>query len=199
MRFGRTILLTTFISILAIMAGCTQGTSEARLAQIDSLLERKLYDSARAELSRIAPSDLKSEEDIAHYNLQKTNLCFRNGEVLPNDSMIDISIKHYRQNGDKKKLALSLYIKGRLQHKRNETKNALRNLLEAAGIAKDTDDDALKAKIYANLAYFNKRLGENRYALQHIKQALIYAEKSSMTKTLSYPTSTCKHQTYTAT
>lgn len=89
MRFGRTILLTTFISILAIMAGCTQGTSEARLAQIDSLLERKLYDSARAELSRIAPSDLKSEEDIAHYNLQKTNLCFRNGEVLPNDSMID--------------------------------------------------------------------------------------------------------------
>lgn len=110
MRFGRTILLTTFISILAIMAGCTQGTSEARLAQIDSLLERKLYDSARAELSRIAPSDLKSEEDIAHYNLQKTNLCFRNGEVLPNDSMIDISIKHYRQNGDKQKLALSLYI-----------------------------------------------------------------------------------------
>lgn len=55
MRFGRTILLTTFISILAIMAGCTQGTSEARLAQIDSLLERKLYDSARAELSRISP------------------------------------------------------------------------------------------------------------------------------------------------
>lgn len=187
MRFGRTILLTTFISILAIMAGCTQGTSEARLAQIDSLLERKLYDSARAELSRIAPSDLKSEEDIAHYNLQKTNLCFRNGEVLPNDSMIDISIKHYRQNGDKQKLALSLYIKGRLQHKRNETKNALRNLLEAAGIAKDTDDDALKAKIYANLAYFNKRLGENRYALKYIKQALIYAEKIKYDKDIIIP------------
>lgn len=187
MRFGRTILLTTFISILAIMAGCTQGTSEARLAQIDSLLERKLYDSARAELSRIAPSDLKSEEDIAHYNLQKTNLCFRNGEVLPNDSMIDISIKHYRQNGDKQKLALSLYIKGRLQHKRNETKNALRNLLEAAGIAKETGDDALKAKIYANLAYFNKRLGENRYALQHIKQALIYAEKIKYDKDIIIP------------
>lgn len=177
MRFGRTILLTTFISILAIMAGCTQGTSEARLAQIDSLLERKLYDSARAELSRIAPSDLKSEEDIAHYNLQKTNLCFRNGEVLPNDSMIDISIKHYRQNGDKQKLARSLYFKGRTQYDRNETKNALRNLLEAAGIAKETGDDALKAKIYASLAYFNKRLGENRYALKYIKQALIYAEK----------------------
>ena len=107
------------------MAGCTQGTFEARLAQIDSLLERKLYDSARAELSRIAPRDLKSEEDIAHYNLQKTNLCFRNGEVLPNDSMIDISIKHYRQNGDKQKLALSLYIKGRLQHKRKETKQKM--------------------------------------------------------------------------
>ena len=106
---------------------------------------------------------------------------------MPNDSMIDISIKHYRQNGDKQKLALSLYIKGRLQHKRNETKNALRNLLEAAGIAKDTDDDALKAKIYANLAYFNKRLGENRYALQHIKQALIYAEKTRHDKDIIIP------------
>ncbi len=187
MRFGRTILLTTFISILAIMAGCTQGTSEARLAQIDSLLERKLYDSARAELSRIAPSDLKSEEDIAHYNLQKTNLCFRNGEVLPNDSMIDISIKHYRQNGDKQKLARSLYFKGRTQYDRNETKNALRNLLEAAGIAKETGDDALKAKIYASLAYFNKRLGENRYALKYIKQALKYAEKIKYDKAFLIP------------
>lgn len=187
MRNARTLLLTLSTIILVIMAGCNNGASEARLAQIDSLIERRLDDSARAELSRIAQCDLKSKEDVAHYNLLKTNLSFRNGEVLPNDSMIDISIKHYRLSGDKGKLALSLYIKGRIQYKRNEIKNAFRNLLEAADIAKETDDDALKAKIYTSLAFFNKRLGENRYALKYIKQALIYTTRIRHDKAFLIP------------
>lgn len=168
------LISTAIIIVTMAFAGCSHGSSEERLAGVDSLIARSQDDSARAELGRINPRDLTAEDDKAYYNMLKVELIFRNGDVPPNDSMIDTSIARFKETGDWHKLAQSLYYKGRLQYKRSETKGAIKSLLEAGQVAKETDDGTLKTKIYGNLALFNKRIGEYEYARTYIEKALKY-------------------------
>lgn len=168
------LISTAIIIVTMAFAGCSHGSSEERLADVDSLIARSQDDSARAELGRINPRDLTAEDDKAYYNMLKVELIFRNGDVPPNDSMIDTSIARFKETGDWHKLAQSLYFKGRLQYKRSETKGAIKSLLEAGQVAKETEDTTLMAKIYTNLALFNKRIGEYKYARKYIKLAINY-------------------------
>jgi len=159
--------ILTFITIC-----CTHGSYKMQLVGIDSLISKNMDDSAQAELSRIVPDESTLADDMAYYNMLKVELLFRSGEVLPNDSMINISIAKFQENGDNHKLAQSLYFKGRIQFKRGETKSAIKNLLEAKEAAKETGDGTLKAKIYGNLAFFNMTIGKYKYAKKYILHAL---------------------------
>lgn len=154
--------ILTFITIC-----CTHGSYKMQLVGIDSLISKNMDDSAQAELSRIVPDESTLADDMAYYNMLKVELLFRSGEVLPNDSMINISIAKFQENGDNHKLAQSLYFKGRIQFKRGETKSAIKNLLEAKEAAKETGDGTLKAKIYGNLAFFNMTIGKYKYAKKY--------------------------------
>lgn len=170
----RTLKHLSLAILTLITIGCTHGRYETQLVGIDSLIANSMDDSAQAELSRIVPDELTLADNKAYYNMLKVELAFRRGEVLADDSMINISIARFQENGDKHKLAQSLYYKARLQFKRNDTKNAIKNLLEAKDAAKGTDDGTLKAKIYGNLAFFNMTIGKYKYAKKYILQTLTY-------------------------
>ena len=173
----RTLKLLSLAILTLITIGCTHGRYETQLVGIDSLIANSMDDSAQAELSRIVPDELTLADNKAYYNMLKVELAFRRGEVLADDSMINISIARFQENGDKHKLAQSLYYKARLQFKRNDTKNAIKNLLEAKDAAKGTDDGTLKAKIAINLACFNKKVGEYKLANKYSILALSYAPR----------------------
>lgn len=160
------------ILIITILASCKDNKYDIKLTQVDSLIASNLDSVAQSVIDSISPYNIKSPETQAYYNMLKVELAFRSGEVLPDDSMINISITKFKENGDKHKLAQSLYFKGRMQQKRGETKKAIRSLLEAGQTAEKTVDATLKAKIHTNLAFINKKIGEYEYARKHIERAL---------------------------
>ena len=139
---------TILLSLLSIMtlAACKDSKYDSKLTYVDSLIANNLDSLASVTIDSIHPANIKESEARAYYNMLKVELTFRSGEVLPNDSMINISIAKFQENGDNHKLAQSLYFKGRIQFKRGETKSAIKNLLEAKEAAKETGDGTLKAK-----------------------------------------------------
>lgn len=144
----------------------------AMMEEVDSLIARNLDDSANAVFNRIDTNSVGNGDARAYYNLLKTEQVFRSGAVLNSDSMIDASIAHYERSGDIHKLAQAYYFKGRMQHERGETVEAIMTLKKAEYSALKTNDNLLKTKVLLNLAAFNNRQGEFRLALDYGKRAL---------------------------
>ena len=161
-----------YIFFVAIVLGCGGNSNMAMMEEVDSLIARNLDDSANAVFNMIDTNSVGNGDARAYYNLLKTELVFRSGAVLNSDSMIDASIAHYERSGDIHKLAQAYYFKGRMQHERGETVEAIMTLKKAEFTAKDIGDDWLKARIFVNLACFNGTKGEFRLALEYCKKAV---------------------------
>lgn len=154
--------------------------------KIDSLLMHDKVDSATVALKSIVYSTLKNSDDIAHYNLLKSEILFRTNALTKDDCIIDISIAHYSASNTKDKLAQAYYIKGRLNGNRNNIKECVRNLKKAESAAKDIDDYYLKSKIYNSIAFYNMNGGNLTVALEHCKRGVSYGEKCSNKDMLTY-------------
>lgn len=154
--------------------------------KIDSLLLHDKVDSATVALKSIVYPALKNSDDIAHYNLLKSEILFRTNALTKDDSIIDISIAHYSASNTKDKLAQAYYIKGRLNGNRNNIKDCVRNLKKAESAAKDIDDYYLKSKIYNSIAFYNMNGGNLTVALEHCKRGVSFGEKCSNKDMLTY-------------
>ena len=154
--------------------------------KIDSLLMHDKVDSATVALKSIVYSTLKNSDDIAHYNLLKSEILFRLKATAKDDSLIDMSIEHYSASNNKDKLAQAYYIKGRLNGNRNNIKECVRNLKKAESAAKDIDNDYLKSKICNSIAFYNMNGGNLTVALEHCKRGVSYGEKCSNKDMLTY-------------
>lgn len=165
------ILLLLVISIIS----CETGDCSSRLALVDTLLYRDMDDSAQIELDKITAKDLQETDDHAYYRLLKTQMIFRKGLVIQNDSMIDQSIAYYETSNDKQKLAQAYYFKGRMLCKRGEIKDGMYFLKKAEYQAKDVNDDLLKTKIYMNIGYCIGNADDFAMSANYFKKALEYA------------------------
>lgn len=166
-----------FFVIINIMSGCGDTGTYRRLAEIDTLLYKDMDDSARHEIGRIYAEDLRGERETAYYNLLKTQVIFRQGIIIKDDSLIDRSIDYYRHVGDKHKLAHAFYYKGRCMYKRGLTKEGTRFLKEAEHMSESIDDNLLKAKIYYILGYFNLQADEFLMSLEYSGKGMEYSQK----------------------
>ena len=179
------IILGACIAISQTLTGC--GNKEnCALMKIDSLLLHDKVDSATVALKSIVYPALKNSDDIAHYNLLKSEILFRTNALTKDDSIIDISIAHYSASNTKDKLAQAYYIKGRLNGNRNNIKDCVRNLKKAESAAKDIDDYYLKSKIYNSIAFYNMNGGNLTVALEHCKRGVSFGEKCSNKDMLTY-------------
>lgn len=187
-RFAGKSIVIIYLACIAIsqtLTGC--GNKEnCTLVKIDSLLMHDKVDSATVALKSIVYSTLKNSDDIAHYNLLKSEILFRLKATAKDDSLIDMSIEHYSASNNKDKLAQAYYIKGRLNGNRNNIKECVRNLRKAESAAKGIDNDYLKSKICNSIAFYNMNGGNLTVALEHCKRGVSYGEKCSNKDMLTY-------------
>lgn len=187
-RFADKSIVIIYLACIAIsqtLTGC--GNKEnCTLVKIDSLLMHDKVDSATVALKSIVYSTLKNSDDIAHYNLLKSEILFRLKATAKDDSLIDMSIEHYSASNNKDKLAQAYYIKGRLNGNRNNIKECVRNLKKAESAAKGIDNDYLKSKICNSIAFYNMNGGNLTVALEHCKRGVSYGEKCSNKDMLTY-------------
>lgn len=91
---------TAIIVILCVTLSCNEKDKTIDvLAQIDSLVANGETDSAYQCITNMAHDALDTDEERAYYNLLLTKIVFTSDKTPSNDSLIDMSIKHYKSTG----------------------------------------------------------------------------------------------------
>jgi len=169
-----------FLFLFIIMLCCCTRTSKTVmiLEKADTLLSEDKPDSALIVLKNINDGRL-DEEELAYYNLLKTQSTFCLYKPIKSTAYINKSIEFYQKKENKSKLARALYYKGSvLYFDFNKPDEAIDCIKRAESMAKELNDLSLCEKIYYNLALVNCSSGNLNTALAYAKQALEYSYKT---------------------
>ena len=104
-------LTFVFYGILLLMS-CQAGSICNKLAEVDSLIVSEEYDSAYQTLLLLENTNIKNEDDIAHYNLLKVQTSYLVSKPLISaDSLLNMVIDYYQKANNLEKLADAYYYK----------------------------------------------------------------------------------------
>ena len=165
-----------FILACVLVCGCKENTAQKQLNQIDTLLSKKLLDSAKVQILRVDTSSLSNEE-TAYYNILNMIYEYRTHKPKKSYTGIDKSIVFYEDNGDAHRLARACFVKGASLLDEKKTQEGLVWLKKAEEQAKGVEDAELHFYINGCLAYVNHVAGNFRLALSYGKKALHNAIK----------------------
>lgn len=180
------IRLFFFLSCSLLICACNNNTTVSQLKEVDSLISKDMDDSASITFRSINPKSISDGEQRAYYNLLNVQLRFRNGEIIPNDSLIDYSVDYYHSNANEQQLAKAYYFKGRMAYKRNETEKALVCLKKSEDLSVKTNNHLLTSRIYLILSQICTNGGESNMALEYSKKAVRFAELSNNKEQIVY-------------
>ena len=142
--------LTAVLAIAAsLLAGCSKAT-DARLVAADSLMAAH-PDSALAILQEITPESLRGKANNAYYALLLTQAQYKNYVPITSDSLIDVAVRYYDDDGDAEKRTRAYIFKGAALNEMGDHLAAIEWYKKAETVA-DTGD-------YENLGYIHMRLG----------------------------------------
>ncbi|MBO7478374.1 MAG: hypothetical protein J6U04_10630 [Salinivirgaceae bacterium] len=172
-----------YLTILLFVVSCgkTDDTYN-KLKQIDALLYEESDLVADSLLNSIGNDELDTPEKINYYNLLKTGLKYRMGNREQTDSLINICIDFYSKNGDKEKLAMSLFYHASIDWNLDD-ENILLELKRAEALAESVHNYGLMAKIYSAITNYVGNSTEFEMALKY-SQLELYAAKKTENKWL---------------
>ncbi len=170
---------TAIIVILCATLSCNEKdkTIDA-LVQIDSLVSNGETDSAYQRITNMSHKAPDTDEERAYYNLLLTKIIFASDKTLSNDSLIDVSIKHYKKTGNNAKLAEAYYLKGGCLVCRNDLADGLMFMKMAESMAKKAGETHLLIMTYTNMSYINTMLGAPMTGLEYARKGLAEAERA---------------------
>lgn len=126
-------------------------------------------DTAYRLLEEIPIESLKKEECKALYHLLNVEAHYKLNKEIPDLLQIDYSIAYYEREKDNLRLATAYYYKGVTIYKRGQKEQATLCLKKAEELAKHTEDELLRNKLYEVLSYINTRSHDNKQSLYYTK------------------------------
>lgn len=177
--------LCTLLILVYILLGCKHKDAYKALAEVDSLLNCELPDSAISRLAEVQ-IDSGQNEMVAYYSLLLNQALYKGYYTISSDSLINNSFDYYRKSGDKKKLARTLLYRGNIRYDLRKFKEAMQDYKMAEGIAADIDDNVLRHNINFQIANVNSDNSEYLLALEYYKKALLFAYKARRDDYMTY-------------
>lgn len=168
-----------------LLTACNGIQVSEKLNLIDSLIIREQYDSAGVLLNEVREVSL-TEDDRAHYYLQKTQLGYLTNQPLSSDSLLDEAITYYNNVGNQKKLADAYYYKSFRSRTNQDYPQAIPYCKEAERLALNINDMRLQFKIAENLSFLNALCGNYQLQLQYAKNSLALAQKVKNNNWIAY-------------
>lgn len=146
-----------FAIILSVMIllGCSQLSSYQYQLEMAEVMIEENPDSAWVLLSDIPASLVSDGEERALYNLLLTEASYKLYKQIDSDSLITYSVDYYSKTGNQQRLATALFYKGGVRYYMEDKEGAIFNIKQAEELAKNSDDELLKCKIYELLATIN--------------------------------------------
>ena len=164
-----------FFSVMILM-GCSQLSSyQHQLDMAEAMIEDN-PDSAWILLNEIPVSLVNDGEEQALYNLLMTEATYKMYKPFDNDSLINYSIDYYSRNNNVNRLATAYFYKGGIRYYMEDIEGATFNIKQAEKLAKNSDEELLKCKIYELLWVINKN-NQDKQLYQHYADLLL---KSSL-------------------
>ena len=159
--------------LLLLLMGCGRGDQVVwqQLAQIDSLLNKELADSAWREVQRVDTAAM-TDEVRAYYRLLRVQAMWKAYVPEVSDSLLDFSLAFYKAHGPSNLLARTYYYMGAVQSEQGKTGEAVENLKQAELLAADVGDQLLRSKICNRLEDINFTAGGYPTALRYAKEAV---------------------------
>lgn len=177
-------VLLFFISTL-LLYGCEYRSSSTKLAEIDSLVEEEMYDSAYQEALKFN-NKFESDENMAHYYLLLTQTGLLTGNPLTSDSLINISISYYEKNTNKEKLCDAYYYKAIYLINNKEYNHGVILSKKAYELAQQSMNYGQQYKISELIAYINRISGNYDIQLKYAKEAVDNALKTNRERWIAY-------------
>ncbi len=171
--------IITFIAIAIILFLPSCGGRSKVSATLDSaetLMETD-PDSALALLESITCERLTNDDLKALYGLLTVQAGFKTGQNVMEDSLIDISVAHYRKSKDKSNLMKSLFYQGKIRYNLQDYPQAIISAIQSHEMAVDYDDSYWRAKsaeLMSDIFCMTKNNSEElRYAQEAASHYLI--------------------------
>ena len=177
-------VLLFFISTL-LLYGCEYRSSSTKLAEIDSLVEEEMYDSAYQEALKFN-NKFESDENMAHYYLLLTQTGLLTGNPLTSDSLINISISYYEKNMDKEKLCDAYYYKAIYLINKKDYNHGIILSKKAYDLAQQSRNNGQQYKISEFISYINRVSGNYDLQLKYAKEAVYNALKTKRNRWIAY-------------
>lgn len=173
-KTNKLVMRRFFAVILSVMIlmGCSQLPSyQHQLDMAEAMIEDN-SDSAWILLNEIPASLVNDGEERALYNLLMTEATYKLYKPFDTDSLINYSIDYYSRSNNVNRLATAYFYKGGIRYYMEDIEGATFNIKQAEELAKNSDEELLKCKIYELLWVINKN-NQNKKLYQKYADLLI--------------------------
>lgn len=177
-------VVAIIVLVLFFAVSCSKRYN-SNLVAIDSLLQIEQADSAQSLLYKLNAAVLP-QQDKAYYFLLSTITKHKRYIPITSDSLINISIKTFENNGDSYKLAYSYLYKGYILYDANKVTEALLCWKKAETISSTVDAPELKIRILSSIAFAHAEEGNSLQSIVYAKAALNEAEKVQDKRWIGY-------------
>ena len=180
-------ILYSFALLLLVCSlfSCSHNVSSSdTLRQVEILLD-KHPDSALTLLNKVNSHSLKKSDD-ALYCLLMTKALIKNSLSITSDSLINIALEYYKDNGDSLTKGDSYFYAGRVSQEMQDSKRAIELLLKAADLTENSNDYKLQYLIYYYLGdlYISENLYDSSLAMN--KKALSFSRLLNNSSNMTY-------------
>ncbi len=171
-------LLLIFFPFLLFLASCSgDGSSIGLLAEAESVMEQH-PDSALEILSRLSPTEIKSDKHIAKYNLLTVQAKVKNNINIDSDTMIDFARNYYMSAGsDRDRMKADFYY-GYVNHQLGNLNTAITSAMSAYDLAHELEDSYWIAKAAELIADIYCATYNDQEAVKYTKEAIEHYEKA---------------------
>lgn len=168
-----------------IFSSCENATINEQMDKAECLMNEK-PDSALIILRNVDKTIELSESQNARYALLYSQALDKNYIDETNDSLINIAVEYYNENGTAKEKFLSLYYWGRVCHNSKDYSKAILAYTKAEQLLPDIEDTFIKGLLYNQLAYLYEQYNDYHKALDAYKRAYSYFDKAQRIKHRNY-------------
>ena len=177
--------LSTLLLVVILSFSCRPDRHSSDVLKQAEVLLEKHPDSALTLLNKVNSSSLK-KYDNARYCLLMTKAFIKNAIPIVSDSLINIAIGYYKDNGDSINKAEAYFYAGRVSQDMHEAKGAMAFFLKALDFSENSNDYKLQYLIcyYLGDLYFDQTLYDSALKIQ--RKSLLFSRLLNDSSYMTY-------------
>ena len=161
-----------------IFSSCENATINEQMDNAERLMNEK-PDSALIILKSLDKSNSLSEVQNARYALLYSQALDKNYIDETNDSLINIAVEYYNENGTAKEKFLSLYYQGRIYYNAQNYAKSILAYTKAEQLIDEFEDDFIKGLLYTQLGFIYEKYYDYSKALNSYQLSYQYYDKAN--------------------